>query len=100
MSNGPSRGTVRSDRFADRLGRGFLAVFVASVFVLCSMLVINGPRLSAALDAKRASATEAEDRAFCIKFGAGPESGRYPECVSGLNAIRASHLQRSADLFF
>ena len=75
-------------------------MFVASVFVLCSMFVINGPRLSAALDAKRASATEAEDRAFCSKFGVGPESGRYPECVSTLNDIRSSHTQRSADLFF
>ncbi len=93
MANGPSLSSLSSSR-------GFGAAFLISVIVLSIMLAINARRIGAALDAERASVTEAEDQAFCTKFGAGPDSARYPECVSGLNAIRAKHTQRSADLFF
>ena len=95
-----TRSSLWPHEIAGRLGQGLLAVFLVSTFLLCALFAINGPRIQAALDAKRASATDAEDRAFCSKLGAGPESGRYPECVSALNDIRSSHTQRSADLFF
>jgi hypothetical protein len=85
---------------AGRWGQALPVAFLVSIFLLAGILAINESRLRPALDARRASATEAEDRAFCSKFGAGPHSGRYLECVSALNGIRSSHAQRSADLFY
>jgi hypothetical protein len=35
-----------------------------------------------------------EDRAFCARFGAGPETGRHTECAAALKVIRARHEER------
>jgi hypothetical protein len=83
-----------------RPNRALLAVFLATLAVTCAALVVFGPHIRAAEEAERARVMAEEDGAFCSQFGAGPVTGRYPECVSGLNAIRAWYLQRSADLFF
>jgi hypothetical protein len=83
-----------------RFGTGVRAVLIATFVVACALLIINGPRIRAALEAERASFIEAEDRAFCSKFGLRPETSRFAKCAAGLNEIRTRHLQRSTDLFF
>ena len=98
-----TRFVSRTDRLGGarpRASRALLAVFLATLAVTCAALVVFGPRIRAAEEAERARVMAEEDGAFCSQFGAGPETGRYLECVFGLNAIRARYLQRSADLFF
>jgi hypothetical protein len=63
---------------------------------VCGLLVIYGPQLRAAADAREGSIVEQEDRAFCSKFYIGPETGRYAECAAGLKEIRTRYLERSA----
>jgi hypothetical protein len=58
------------------------AVFLASVAAVCGLLVIYGPQLRTAADAREASIVEQEDEAFCKKFGIGPETGQgSPSCT-------------------
>ena len=42
----------------------------------------------------------AEDQAFCSRFGVGPETARYTDCVAALRDVRSRHDQRRADLFY
>ena len=100
MATNSSPHTDRLGGVRPRHGRALLAVFLATLAVTCAALVVFGPRILVAQEAERAHAMAEEDGAFCSQFGAGPETVRYLECVSGLNALRAWHLQRSADLFF
>jgi hypothetical protein len=71
-----------------------LAGYGLSLLVVCGFLVIDGPRLRAAAEAQETQIVEAENKAFCSKFGAGPETARYAQCASELTQIRARHLQR------
>jgi hypothetical protein len=77
------------------IGRGLLLLCVISLVALCVLLAINGPQIRAAAEAEEAHLVEEENRAFCGKFGIGPETSRYAECAAGLTEIRARHLQRS-----
>lgn len=77
------------------IGRGLFLLCVISLVVLCVLLAINGPQIRAAAEAEQARLVEEENRAFCRKFGVGPETSRYAECAAGLTEIRARHLQRN-----
>ena len=57
----------------------------------CGALVAYGPQIRAAQETERARIINVEDRTFCARFGAGPETGRYGECAAALNEIRAWH---------
>jgi hypothetical protein len=76
------------------LKRGLLATYCVSLVTVCSLLVVNGPKLRAAADAREAHIAEEENRAFCSKFGVGPGTSQYAQCASELTQIRASYLQR------
>jgi hypothetical protein len=80
--------------FASRLEGWLLAGYCVSLVVLCSLLVVNGPQLRAAADAREAQVTEDENKAFCSLFGIGPETGRYAQCARELEQIRTRYLQR------
>jgi hypothetical protein len=81
------------------MGRGLLSLCVISLLALSVLLAIHGPQIRAASEAEEARLVEVEDRAFCSKFGIGPETGRYAECAAGLTEIRARHLQRNVSDF-
>ena len=81
------------------IGRGLVSLGVISVVALCVLLAIYGPQIRAAAEAKEARLVEEENRAFCSKFGIGPETKRYAECAAGLAEIRARHLQRNVQDF-
>jgi hypothetical protein len=87
--------TFRTDQVIPWIGRALPAVFLASVAAVCGLLVIYGPQLRTAAEAREASIVEQEDEAFCKKFGIGPETGRYAECATGLKEIRTRYLERS-----
>jgi hypothetical protein len=76
------------------LGRTLFGGFLAAVVVTCGALVAYGPQIRAAQEAERAHLIDEEDRAFCARFGAGPQTGRYAECAAALNGIRARHEER------
>src|SRR5262245_20987052 len=80
-------------------GRGLFLLCVISLVGLCVLLAINGPHIRAAAEAEAARLVEQENRAFCSKFGIGPETNRYAECAAGLTEIRARHLQRNVQDF-
>jgi hypothetical protein len=82
------------------LSRGLLTVYLASLVTVCGLLIIYGPQIRAAIEAEKARAIGEDDRAFCAKFGIGPETTRYAECAAALRDVRSRHDQRSADLFF
>jgi hypothetical protein len=82
------------------LSRALLTVYLASLVTVCGLLVIYGPQIRAAVEAEKARANGEDDRAFCTKFGIGPETTRYEECAAALRDVRSRHDQRSADLFF
>jgi hypothetical protein len=65
-----------------------------SLTAVCGLLIANGPQIRAAAEAREAQIVEEENRAFCSRFGIGPETARYAQCVSELTQIRARHLQR------
>jgi hypothetical protein len=46
------------------------------------------------VDAREAQVAEEENKAFCGKLGAGPDTSSYGRCASELATIRARHLQR------
>jgi hypothetical protein len=77
------------------LERRLLAVYGVSVVAVCGLLVINGPQMRAAAEAEEARIVAEENRAFCSKFGIGPETSRYAQCTAELAEIRARHLARS-----
>jgi hypothetical protein len=85
--------TTLPDQAISWIGRDLLAVFLASLVVLCGMLVIYGPQMRAASEANEARIVEQEDKVFCGTFGIGSETGRYAECAAGLKEIRACHLE-------
>jgi hypothetical protein len=87
--------TFRTDQVIPWIGRTLLGAFLASVAIVCGLLVIHGPQLRAAAEAREASIVEQEDKAFCTKFGIAPETGRYAECAAGLKEIRSRYLERS-----
>ena len=70
------------------LGRGAIAVFVAAVVATIALLIVNGPHIRAAREAELARIIDEENRMFCAKFGAGPDTGHYAECAAALNGIR------------
>ncbi len=82
------------------LRRGLLTIYLAALTAVCGFLVIYGPQVRAAVQAERVRAVAEEDRAFCTKFAAGPQTPRYEECTAALRDVRARHDQRSADAFF
>ena len=98
--NGVLSSFDRTTRLWSRFGKGLCLLFVASVVGICLLLIVIGPRLRAALDAEDERVTEAENRAFCSKFGIGPETNRYTDCAAGLNEIRTKFEQRKAETFF
>ena len=81
------------------IGRVLLLLCVMALAALGVLVAINGPQVRAAAEAEEARLVEEENRAFCSKFGIGPESSRYAECAAGLTEIRARHLQRSVSDF-
>src|SRR5437016_1895897 len=91
--------TARLAGAASWLSRGFLALELVSLAATAGLLVIYGPEMRAGLENEKARVIDEENRAFCSKLGAGPESRRYTECAAGLSEIRARQDQRSADLF-
>jgi hypothetical protein len=80
---------------ASRLERCLFAAYCIALAAVCGLLVVNGPNLRAAADAKEALIAEEENKAFCGTFGIGPETSRYAQCAAELAAIRARHLQRN-----
>jgi hypothetical protein len=50
--------------------------------------------MRAATDAHEARIVEEEDRAFCGKFGLGPDTSRYADCCAALKEIRERYFQR------
>jgi hypothetical protein len=71
-----------------------LAAYCISLVVFCSLLVVNGPQIRAAAEAREAHIAEEENRAFCGKLGIATGTARYAQCASELTQIRARHLQR------
>jgi len=85
----------RTREGASRLERNLLAAYGVALAAVCGLLIVNGPELRAAAEAKEALIAEEENKAFCSRFGIGPETSRYAQCAAELSAIRARHLQRS-----
>jgi hypothetical protein len=79
---------------ASRLQALLLAGYGLAVVVVCGLLVINGPQIRAAAEAREAQIIDGENKAFCSKLGVGPETARYAQCASELAQIRARHLKR------
>jgi hypothetical protein len=69
-----------------------LAAYCVSLVAVCSLLVINGPQLRAAADAREAHIAEEENRAFCM-LGVGPRTALYAQCATKLAQIRGRYLQ-------
>jgi hypothetical protein len=84
----------RNSDGASRLERNLLAGYCVALAAVCGLLVVNGPELRAAAEAKEALIAAEESKAFCSTFGIGPETSRYAQCAAELAAIRARHLQR------
>jgi hypothetical protein len=83
-----------------RSGRSLRVIGFASLVAVVAVLIILAPRARAIVEADRARVVDEEDRAFCSRFGIGPETTRYADCVAALGEIRSRHDQRRADLFF
>jgi hypothetical protein len=86
--------TSRTNRAISRTIQALLAAYLASVAAVCGLLVIYGPQMRAAAETHEVQVIDQEDRAFCSKFGTGPETARYAECAAGLKEIRARYLER------
>jgi hypothetical protein len=71
------------------MSRGLLSLYVISLVAVCVLLAIHGPQIRAAAEAEEARLVEEENRAFCSKFGIGPETNRYAECAASLRETRA-----------
>ena len=85
---------------AGRNCRVLLLALAAAAAIGGSLVVAKRLGGVAAQDAARDIAIEADDRSFCSRLGAGPDTARYPECRAGLKDIRLRHQQLSADFFF
>jgi hypothetical protein len=84
----------RTGSLASKVGHLMLAAYFVSVIAVCGLLVVNGPQIRAAAEAREAHIVEEENRAFCSRFGMGPETARYAQCAGDLMQIRARHLGR------
>jgi len=90
-------GARRTGRSAPFLITGFVVLLLAAFGFL---LFGHVQELRAAADAHIAEEVDKESKTFCRKFGFGPETVRYAECVDDLSEIRRRHQQRIAgDLF-
>ncbi len=77
-------------------GGMLLVAFLATLAVAAGgALVAFGPQMRVAQAAERVQAIDAENYAFCVKFGLGPETARYGECAEALNEIRILHEART-----
>src|SRR5262245_12400286 len=92
----PTTLPLRSNQtLISRLRRGALAAYLLSLAAICNVIAVNGPQMRAAAEAQEAQIIEAENTAFCSKFGIGPQTSRYAECAKGLAELRARYLQRN-----
>lgn len=89
-----------ADLFAGKYpSKGWLARVTAAVAVAVGVsvaifILINGPKLRAAIENERAAAIEQEDRAFCAKFALTPGTNAFVTCANELSRIRWLHEQR------
>jgi hypothetical protein len=79
--------------------RALLPICFALGMAVCGLLVSYGSHVRAAAEVEKARAVENEDRAFCTRFGIGPETTRYSECAAALKDVRSGHDQRNAEPF-
>jgi hypothetical protein len=79
----PAR-TRQTGRAVSGIGRGLVMLGVISLVALCVLLAFYGPHTRTGAEAEEARLVEEENRAFCSKFGIGPETSRYAECAAGL----------------
>src|SRR5262245_30811426 len=90
----PTRG------LATWLGRGVLAAYLIALAAACGLAFAYGSQIHAAHEAQKGRAIDEENQAFCSRFGVGPGTTRFAECVTALRDVRDRHDERSVPLFF
>lgn len=78
--------------WASRLALGVALALSVTVW---GRLIVTGPHVQAAAEAKEARLVEEEDRAFCSGLGIGLGTTRFAQCTAGLKDIRRRYLERS-----
>jgi hypothetical protein len=74
----------------------WLVAYVVGLAVVCTVLIVNGTQLRAVAEAQKAQEINQENRAFCGKFGMGPDRSGYAECAANLMEVRERHERRIA----
>jgi hypothetical protein len=101
----PMTGSVVSTTHPTRglatwLCRGVLTAYLFALAAVCGLAFVYGPQIHAAHEAQKGQAIDEENQAFCSRFGVGPGTTRFAECVTALRDVRVRHDERSAPLFF
>ena len=90
----------RTHGLATWLGRGVLAAYLVALAAACSLAFAYGSQIHAAHEAQKGRAIDEENQTFCGRFGVGPGTPRFAECVTALRDVRVRHDERSAPLLF
>jgi hypothetical protein len=72
------------------------SLVVLSLGAFGVMLFRHANQARAAAEVLIAEEIAQESKAFCAKFGIGPETARYAECANDLMEIRTRHKERIA----
>jgi hypothetical protein len=99
MSTNATSDIRRSGNMANRIGGGVIALALAATAIAIGHLINSGPDIRATAEAEMNRAIVQENADFCTRFGAGPETVRFAECVAALKAVRAREVERRADPF-
>lgn len=71
--------------------------WIAALIAICAALALSyliGSRMRAQMRDLATAAIAQENAAFCGKFGIGPGTPAYADCVDELRALRARHERR------
>jgi hypothetical protein len=84
---------------AARVGAALVSLALAVAAAVTGYSISGSTDIRAAAEAEIARAIEKENEAFCSRFGVGPETTRFAECVAGLKTVRDREIERRTDPF-
>jgi hypothetical protein len=89
----------RPGSLAARIAGGLLAMALAATAVVTGYLINGSADIRAAAEAETNRAIDQENKDFCARFGAGPETSRFAECAAALKIVRDRETERRTDPF-
>jgi hypothetical protein len=99
LSTKPTRAHLIGSIY-DTVHRALWALLTAFVIFFCIFMLPNVPQYRAKMEAARILEIQAENSAYCEKWGFAPGTQKHHGCILDLQGLRAEIEQRASDDIF